>query len=184
MVSCAKCGTIGESDALWCARCGFPLGKSTDASRGTITVIDHTQRSLINFFSPSCPSCKTKGQIVCVGLTTITKNRGIGIVTRTDKVTKEVTLSSGETQEEKTTVKRQERVPVVRGKQRIYYRCSACGHAWTKTSSYEFEDLAPTQPQPTVVVSKEVTKIPCKYCGNLVNLNEVNICPSCGGRLY
>jgi hypothetical protein len=134
--------------------------------------------------APTCAKCGTKGKIVHVGLTIITKKRGMGIVTRTDTITKTVRLPSGEKRKETTEVNRQERAPMIRGTRRDYYRCSACNNAWTKIRNYEYEDTESRDTEKTVLVTKEVTKVPCKYCGNLVNLSEVGTCPKCGGRLY
>jgi hypothetical protein len=183
--TCSKCGTAGQPDALWCVRCGSPLGKQTDASKGMITEVNQViTRGLFGLSSPRCKECGTKGRIVKLGMTIVTKERGMGVVTRTDTITKTVDLPSGDTRRETTEVNREERVPVVRGTMRNYYRCSACGHAWTKSVPYETEDTGPIRDQKTVLLTKEVTKVPCKYCGNLVNLNEFNVCPRCGGRLY
>ncbi len=48
--------------------------------------------------------------------------------------------------------------------------------------------VAATSPQVPaqgqVVIQKEVIKVPCKYCGNLVELTSgVNKCPSCGASI-
>lgn len=184
-MACPKCGTTGQPDALWCANCGYPLGKTTDAQKGKIFEINRIlSGGFLGLTGPKCSECKAKGKIVQLGLTTVTRERGMGVVTRTDSITKTVRLLSGERRKETTEVKRQERVPVLRGIQRYYYRCSACNHAYTKLTPFEIEDTSPRQDQKTIVLTKEVTKVPCKYCGNLINLNEVNICPRCGGRLY
>jgi len=183
--SCDKCGTAGQLNDLWCTHCGFPLGIPTDASRGKITEVNMILTGgIFGFSAPKCAKCGTKGKIVHVGLTIITKKRGMGIVTRTDTITKTVQLPSGGKRKETTEVKRQERAPMIRGTQRDYYRCSACNNASTRITSYEREDTEPRDTEKTVLVTKEVTKVPCKYCGNLVNLSEVSICPNCGGRLY
>jgi hypothetical protein len=161
------------------------MGISTDAAHGKITEVNELLGGgIFGIGAPRCSKCGTKGKIIQVGLTTVTKKRGMGVVTRTDTITKTVKLPSGEKQKETTEINREERAPVIRGTQRYYYRCSACNDSWTESETYEFEDKGPREPEKTVLVTKEITKVPCKYCGNLVNLNEVNICPHCGGRLY
>ncbi|MCP8316297.1 MAG: hypothetical protein H3Z52_06460 [archaeon] len=37
---------------------------------------------------------------------------------------------------------------------------------------------------PTIVIQKEVLKIPCKYCGELVDPMVNSRCPRCGGRIF
>jgi len=38
--------------------------------------------------------------------------------------------------------------------------------------------------QPTMILQKEVVKIPCKYCGNLIDAFRSNSCPKCGAPIY
>jgi len=38
--------------------------------------------------------------------------------------------------------------------------------------------------QPTVILEKEVARIPCKYCGNLVDPARQTMCPRCGARPF
>ena len=39
-------------------------------------------------------------------------------------------------------------------------------------------------PQPTIVIEKEVVKIPCKYCRALFDPYRNNTCPQCGAPLH
>ncbi len=38
--------------------------------------------------------------------------------------------------------------------------------------------------QETKIIEREVVKIPCKYCGTLVDPVRNEKCPNCGARLY
>jgi rubrerythrin len=37
--------------------------------------------------------------------------------------------------------------------------------------------------QETKLIEREVVKVPCKYCGTLVDPVRNEKCPSCGGRI-
>lgn len=37
--------------------------------------------------------------------------------------------------------------------------------------------------QPTFVLEREVVRVPCRYCGTLVDAFRMSKCPSCGGPL-
>ena len=36
----------------------------------------------------------------------------------------------------------------------------------------------------TVIIQKEIVKIPCKYCGQLVDLSKESSCPRCGAKIF
>jgi hypothetical protein len=41
------------------------------------------------------------------------------------------------------------------------------------------------EPQkPTMIVEKEVVRIPCKYCGNMIDAFRNSTCPKCGAPIY
>jgi hypothetical protein len=40
----------------------------------------------------------------------------------------------------------------------------------------------PTETQRTFVVTREVLRVPCRYCGTLTDPIRISKCPSCGGR--
>jgi hypothetical protein len=42
----------------------------------------------------------------------------------------------------------------------------------------------PQREQPTVVLEKEVVRIPCRYCHTLVDAFRNSKCPNCGAPLY
>jgi DNA-directed RNA polymerase subunit RPC12/RpoP len=80
-------------------------------------------------------------------------------------------------------VNRQERVPVVRTTVRQHYQCLQCSHSWFRDTVSQEEDFSPPgQNQSTVVVSREVLRIPCRFCGTLIDPIQSMTCPKCGAK--
>lgn len=135
---------------------------------------------------PKCGYCGARGQISRTGSEVVSREQAYGIVTRTDTVTKNGRRSDGTATREMTHVNRQERVPTVRTTTRTHYRCANCRNTWFKDTVSEAEDFSVREQPPqkeTVVIQKEIVKVPCKYCGMLVDPVRDAKCPSCGANL-
>jgi hypothetical protein len=135
---------------------------------------------------PKCAYCGARGKIHDAGSETVNSIPAYGLVSRTDVIVKNRTRSDGTSYEEHTHVSRQERVPTLRITTRHYYQCSNCSKKWSKDSLREVEDFSrepPTDPNKTLIIEREVVKIPCRYCGMLVDPARDSKCPSCGSNL-
>ncbi len=126
---------------------------------------------------PKCPNCKSRGQLVPIRSEMLKEERAFGIVTRKDRIQ---TYRGG--QQENTVVRRQERVPIVRRTARTHYKCRACGTDARVDRTTETEDFSPPLPETRTIIERQVVKIPCKYCRNLISPDE-NRCSYCGGKL-
>jgi hypothetical protein len=138
------------------------------------------------FARPKCTYCGVRGRIQETGSSVVSKEPAYGIVTRTDTITKNRTRPDGTLYNEVTNVKRQERVPTLRITTRINYQCAACGNKWSRDGVKELEDFSrekPRDPNQPVVIQREVVKIPCRYCGMLIDPVRDAKCPSCGANL-
>ncbi len=137
---------------------------------GVIIVLD--QRRL------KCPNCQTRGRLAAVRSEVLNEERGVGLVTRADRIQ---TQCGG--QRENTVVRRQERVPIMRRRVRTYYKCGLCGgDSWVDRVT-EAEDFSP--PQPVVrereVITREVL-IQCRSCGARYPQGTPR-CLNCGANL-
>jgi hypothetical protein len=138
------------------------------------------------FGRPKCGYCGARGQIRQTGSEVVKQEPAYGVVTRTDTITKNKQRSDGTSYEEVTHVNRQERVPTLRVTTRKHYQCANCRNTWFKDNLSEVEDFSrreQKEPGQTVVIQREVVKIPCKYCGMLVDPIRDAKCPSCGANL-
>jgi hypothetical protein len=138
------------------------------------------------FYGSPCPSCGVRGTTVFVRSETVNQEPAYGIITRTDTIRKRRTRPDGTVVREVTNIDRQERVPVVRTTTRRYYRCKNCQNSWSRDFVSQSEDFARRETPPqreTVIVQKEVMKVPCRYCGTLVDPVTNSKCPSCGGKI-
>jgi hypothetical protein len=138
------------------------------------------------FARPRCSYCGARGRIQTTGSYIVSRLPAYGIVTRTDTITKNRRRSDGTTYAEQTHVNRQERVPTLKITTRTFYGCSSCNNKWSRDSFSEVEDFSrepARDPNKTVVIEREVVKIPCKYCGMLVDPVRDSKCPSCGANL-
>ena len=133
------------------------------------------------FARPKCNYCGARGQIQTTGSNVESRIPAYGIVTRTDTITKNKRRSDGTTYQEETKIKRQERVTT-----RTYYRCANCNNKWYKDTVGEVEDFSrepPKDPGKTLILEREIVKVPCRYCGMLVDPVRDAKCPSCGANL-
>ncbi|HWY28408.1 MAG TPA: hypothetical protein VNW25_04020 [Candidatus Sulfotelmatobacter sp.] len=130
-----------------------------------------------------CPSCKARGKLRSGRTDLVNQQRGFGIVTRTDVVSGKVG-----NRRQRSTVQRQERVPVVGTTTRVFYQCSACQRFVGSRDYYtEQEDFSPPQQQTIVQreFQREVTErvlITCAHCGNRSPQGTPR-CPNCGANL-
>jgi DNA-directed RNA polymerase subunit RPC12/RpoP len=111
---------------------------------------------LIWYYSrEKCPYCNARGRIRPVKSEIIRQERGYGIVTRTDIVRGRVG-----NQRQRSSVSRQERVPVVTTTTRVSYQCSNCQRIrGTRDFTAQAEDFSP--PQQTIqreVVQKRFSR--------------------------
>ncbi len=138
------------------------------------------------FGRPRCTYCGARGRIQTTGSHVESRLPAYGIVTRTDTITKNKRRSDGTAYEEETKINRQERVPTLRITTRTYYRCASCNNKWSKDTLSEVEDFSrepAKDPGKTLVLEREVVKVPCRYCGMLVDPVRDAKCPSCGANL-
>lgn len=135
---------------------------------------------------PKCGYCGARGQVTRTSFEVVNREQAYGIITRTDTVTKSRRLSDGTAARDVTHVNRQERVPIVRTTTRTHYQCMNCRNTWFRDTVGEAEDFSVREQAPqkeTVVIQREVVKVPCKYCGMLVDPVRDAKCPSCGANL-
>ena len=52
-----------------------------------------------------------------------------------------------------------------------------------KTRQLESMRSPPAAPASTVIIQREVVKVPCKYCGTLNDLATSKVCSNCGAPL-
>lgn len=194
MMFCPRCGQQASDDIAYCSRCGMVLqnktapGLQSAQESAAIVQVNQKLRSTVNFFSPKCPHCKIKGEMVYVGWERVKVEHGFGVVTRQETQQIRKRDSSGRSYTEQAVTSRQERVPVVRTTFRFHYRCEACQSKWTKETVDQAEDFSPPTAQPTtrentMVYTREVVKVPCKYCQMLIDPVRDQKCPSCGANL-
>jgi DNA-directed RNA polymerase subunit RPC12/RpoP len=193
MIFCTRCGKEATPDDIHCAACGLKLAQplsstsaSADSDQTGYVQVNQPLRRAINFFSPKCPHCGTKGEIKYIGWKRTNEEHGYGIVTRTQTESRVRKGTDGNGITEDVTVERQERAPVVRRTYTRLYRCMRCTKSWTKDKTTEEEDFSPPRPleKSTVVVTKEVMKIPCRYCGALLDPVQNSLCPRCGAKIF
>jgi len=153
---------------------------------GVLLLIGLLAAGAIYYGRPKCGRCGARGSILQSGTEVVSSVPGFGLVTRTDTITTDKRLSSGSGQEV-SQVKRQERVPTLTNTVRTYYKCSRCANTTYKDTVTQVEDFsrsgqeqAPTVVKETTVIQKEVLKVPCKYCGTLLDPVRDRYCPSCG----
>jgi len=141
---------------------------------------------VIGYFSrKKCPSCGVRGTIAAAGTEVVKTEKAFGLVTRMETSTTKKRDNRGRMVNENATSQRQERVPVVRTTLRTTYKCGRCGYSYATESVSEKEDFSRAEEpskEKTVIVQKEVVKVPCKYCGTL---NEVTqrTCSNCGAAI-
>lgn len=138
-----------------------------------------------HYTRPRCPSCGRYGTVSSSGSEVVDTETGYGLVTRHDTTTTSRRDDEGNLVKEKSVTSRQERAPVVRKTVRTTYRCRECGHSYSRDSVTEEEDFAdrPTKEKETVVIQKEVVKVPCKYCGALNDIVAQKTCSNCGAAI-
>lgn len=153
---------------------------------GVLILVGLIVAGAVYYGRPKCGRCGARGTISQSGTEVVSSVPGFGIVTRTDIVTTDKRRSSG-SGKEVSQVKRQERVPTVTNTVRTYYKCSKCANTTYKDKISQVEDFsrsghdqAPTVVKETTVIQKEVLKVPCKYCGTLLDPVRDRYCPSCG----
>lgn len=189
---CPSCGKQAISTAAYCSSCGASINtvNHNSALAGSnpepIVRVNQRQRNAINFFSPKCSFCSTKGEVVYLGWQKAKVERGFGIVVRQETNTIKKRDVRGRRYTQNAVTNRQERVPVIRTTYRYHYECRACRNTWANDKVVEEEDFSPPIPkQPVVresntVYTREVIRVPCKYCGTLLDPIQNKTCPRCG----
>lgn len=135
------------------------------------------------YLTPRCASCGARGSVRSAGSEVIKEERAYGIVTRKETVTKKKTDSQGRVVDEDTVHQREERAPVIRRTVRMNYVCSKCGNKTSRTVVTQEEDFSVRDGPPsaqTVIIQKEVVKVPCRYCGALNDIATQRTCANCG----
>lgn len=157
-----------------------------DPALGAVLVVIALIGCAFYFSRPKCAKCGRRGTILPNGTVVTNRMPGFGLVTRTDTVTDRGQSSDGTTTTSVKEVHRQERVPTVTVTTRHLYKCTACGNETFKDVVSQTEDFTRSgqEPvQPTVIQKetvKEVLRVPCKYCGTLLDPISDRRCPSCG----
>ena len=153
---------------------------------GVLMLVGLIVAGVVYYRRPKCGACGARGTISQSGTEVVSSVPGFGIVTRTDTITTDKRRSSGSSTEV-SHVKRQERVPTVTNTIRTYYKCSKCANTTYRDAVTQVEDFSrsgneqePTTVKQTTVIQKEVLKVPCKYCGTLLDPVRERYCTSCG----
>jgi hypothetical protein len=153
---------------------------------GVLILIGLIVAGAIYYGRPKCGSCGARGTISQSGTEVVSSVLGFGIVMRTDTITTDKHRSPGSSTEV-SHVKRQERVPTVTKTVRTYYRCSKCANTTYRDAVTQVEDFsrsgleqAPATVKETTVIQKEVLKVPCRYCGTLLDPIRDRYCTGCG----
>ncbi|MGD0145830.1 MAG: hypothetical protein ABSB53_03140 [Nitrososphaerales archaeon] len=137
------------------------------------------------YLTPKCLACGARGTTKLTGSEVIKQEKAYGIVTRKETVTKRRTGKQGVTKEE-TVRKREERVPVIRKTIRLHYTCSHCRKTSFRDVARQEEDFSRSEELPpgqTVIIQKEIVKVPCKFCGTLNEIATAKTCSNCGAAL-
>lgn len=131
-----------------------------------------------------CPTCHWPWTLKESSRSIVNQERGFGLVSRMEA--RRGYVGDVETGE---IVERQERVPFVTSTIQISYICSHCSHSSSKQYVEKKEDFsAAASAPPTLIrevhreVRREVLRIPCPYCGTLVDPIRERKCPNCGAR--
>ncbi len=132
-----------------------------------------------------CPSCGARDTIGLLGSEVVKTEKAYGLVDRMDTTTTRRRNRQGGTTKEESTTTRQERAPIIRTTTRTTYHCRKCGYNYSRESVDEEEDFARDETpsgKETVILQKEIVKVPCRYCGTL---NEVTrrTCSNCGASI-
>ncbi|MFI5450317.1 MAG: hypothetical protein ACHQ03_11205 [Candidatus Bathyarchaeia archaeon] len=70
------------------------------------------------------------------------------------------------------------------GSNRISIQVAMSPEIWMGKINTLLNGASYRTPQPTVIVEKEVVRIPCKYCNTLIDAFRNNTCPNCGAPLH
>lgn len=192
MSFCQACGAQTPENDTFCGSCGAKLSPTSEPSWTApnpegMVYVNKREKAVINFLSPKCPYCRMKGEIVYVGWQKAKVEHGYGVVTRRQVQSVMKTDRQGRRYTEQAVTEKQERAPISQTTYRHHYHCLSCNNSWTKDTMTKEEDFAP--PPATVmkenntVLTREVVKIPCKYCAMLVDPVRDAKCPSCGANL-
>jgi len=156
---------------------------------GVLILIGLIVAGAVYYGRSKCGRCGARGTISLGGTEVVSSVPGFGIVTRTDTITTDKHRSSGSSNEV-SQVKRQERVPTVTNTVRTYYKCSSCANTTYRDTVTQVEDFSrsgneqtQTMVKETTVIQKEVLKVPCKYCGTLLDPVRERYCTSCGSSV-
>ena len=157
---------------------------------GVLILIGLIVAGAVYYGRPKCGRCGARGTVFQSGTEVVRSVPGFGLVTRTDTITTDKHRSSGASSNEVSQVKRQERVPTMTNTVRTYYKCSSCANTTYRDTVTQVEDFsrsgneqAPTMVKETTVIQKEVLKVPCKYCGTLLDPVQERYCTSCGSPI-
>ncbi len=135
------------------------------------------------YLQDRCPSCRTRGSMRAAGSEVINQERAYGIVTRHETTTRKNRDSNGRVRYEDETTTRQERAPIVKATVRYSFKCKRCGAMTYRDRHKQWEDFSRDEEpakEKTIIIQKEVVKVPCKYCGALNEIATQKTCSNCG----
>lgn len=159
---------------------------------GVVLVIIEVTGLIAYYGRTKCENCGARGSFLPSEKETLKQEKGYGIVTRTDRVSRRKSSYDDEdfydgSEFEDTTIEREERVPVVRTTWRFIRKCAKCGYMRKSDNTYTDEQEDFTVPSARPIrereITREVLRIPCAHCGTLNDPVRRQRCTSCGAPL-
>lgn len=179
---CPACGKAVSTSDAFCAACGQSLKANLSPSRQTAaTHQPKTPGWVGRNFGMRCPHCSSRGYMKVTGTSVVTREPGYQTVKRQRRI-KDRYGNTTRTEEY------QEQIHVVKTTIRTDYRCANCGAESHSTKSSVGEGTLESRrkeevTRETLVVQKEVVKVPCRYCGSLNEIATTRVCGSCGAAI-
>ena len=128
-------------------------------------------------FGRKCPICKVRGYSDFIDSVILGRTQGSETVVRKTQIKD----SEGEVVR---TIEREVDIPVVHVKSKRNYHCYNCGKDWYAIKTATHEGVMPKTPRSVViskeVMTREIVKVPCRYCGTLNVLPTDKFCSGCG----
>ena len=156
---------------------------------GAIVLFWEVVAAVIYYSRQKCTNCGARGQIVKAGTQEVGRVKGFDIFNRQETATTRTYDGEGRPSTSNTVINRQERAPSVRITYRTFYECKKCHNRTYVDSTRIEEDFTRSgnevtkEVYNTKVIEREVLKVPCKYCHNLVDPLRNGTCPNCGGKI-
>ena len=162
-----------------------------DAALGALFVFLEIIVAIGYLTRKKCSNCGARGTIKFTGSQIVDQRQGYGIVTRRDQIRSRNRQYGRNDQVETTVVERQERVPTVTETTRSLYECSKCENRTYVDRVSNHEDFSRSVNEPTriirntheKVIEREVVRVPCSYCGVLLDPVRDQFCQKCGAKV-